>query len=113
VKLGKAITYLLRHWRPLTLFLCEAGAPLGFWPRTETSDNVPGGRKAGVDSDSGYGRFYRRPALSPDERLLYYRHLALASPMRAATSRMFPLSNEGGGLASKLVTAMYWNESSA
>jgi transposase len=26
--LGKAITYLLRHWRPLTLFLCEAGAPL-------------------------------------------------------------------------------------
>jgi hypothetical protein len=26
--LGKAITYLLRHWRPLTLFLREAGAPL-------------------------------------------------------------------------------------
>jgi hypothetical protein len=25
---GKAITYLLRHWRPLTLFLREAGAPL-------------------------------------------------------------------------------------
>ena len=26
--LGKAITSLLRHWRPLTLFLREAGAPL-------------------------------------------------------------------------------------
>jgi len=26
--LGKAITYLLRHWRPLTLFLREAGAPV-------------------------------------------------------------------------------------
>src|SRR6266478_4457438 len=26
--LGKAITYLLRHWRPLTLFLREARAPL-------------------------------------------------------------------------------------
>jgi len=26
--LGKAIQYLLRHWRPLTLFLREAGAPL-------------------------------------------------------------------------------------
>jgi hypothetical protein len=26
--LGKAITYLLRHWRPLTLFLRVAGAPL-------------------------------------------------------------------------------------
>ena len=26
--LGKAITYLLRHWRPLTLFLRLAGAPL-------------------------------------------------------------------------------------
>ena len=25
--LGKAITYMLRHWRPLTLFLREAGAP--------------------------------------------------------------------------------------
>ena len=25
--LGKAITYLLRHWRPLTLFLREAGRP--------------------------------------------------------------------------------------
>jgi transposase len=25
--LGKAITYLLRHWRPLTLFLREAGGP--------------------------------------------------------------------------------------
>lgn len=25
--LGKAITYLLRHWRPLTLFLRQAGAP--------------------------------------------------------------------------------------
>jgi hypothetical protein len=26
--LGKAIRYLLRHWRPLTLFLRQAGAPL-------------------------------------------------------------------------------------
>jgi hypothetical protein len=26
--LGKAITYLLRHWRPLTLFLRQAGAPV-------------------------------------------------------------------------------------
>jgi transposase len=26
--LGKAITYLLRHWRPLSLFLRQAGAPL-------------------------------------------------------------------------------------
>jgi len=26
--LGKAITYLLRHWRPLTLFLRQSGAPL-------------------------------------------------------------------------------------
>ena len=26
--LGKAITYLLRHWRPLTAFLREPGAPL-------------------------------------------------------------------------------------
>jgi transposase len=26
--LGKAITYLLRHWRPLTTFLRVAGAPL-------------------------------------------------------------------------------------
>ena len=26
--LGKAINYLLRHWRPLTLFLRQAGAPL-------------------------------------------------------------------------------------
>jgi len=26
--LGKAIAYLLRHWRPLTLFLRQAGAPL-------------------------------------------------------------------------------------
>jgi transposase len=26
--LGKAITYLLRHWRSLTTFLREAGAPL-------------------------------------------------------------------------------------
>jgi len=26
--LGKAITYLLRHWRPLTLFLWQVGAPL-------------------------------------------------------------------------------------
>jgi hypothetical protein len=26
--LGKAITYLLRHWQPLTLFLRQAGAPL-------------------------------------------------------------------------------------
>ena len=26
--LGKAITYFLRHWRPLTLFLRQAGAPL-------------------------------------------------------------------------------------
>jgi len=26
--LGKAITYLLRHWRPLTLFLRVAGAPV-------------------------------------------------------------------------------------
>ena len=26
--LGKAITYLLRHWRPLTLFLRIAGAPV-------------------------------------------------------------------------------------
>ncbi|HMF75012.1 MAG TPA: transposase [Bryobacteraceae bacterium] len=30
--LGKAIAYLLRHWRPLTLFLRQGGAPL---------DNVP------------------------------------------------------------------------
>src|ERR1035437_2075343 len=27
--LGKAITYLLRHWKALTTFLREAGAPLG------------------------------------------------------------------------------------
>ena len=27
--LGKAITYLLRHWKGLTAFLREAGAPLG------------------------------------------------------------------------------------
>jgi transposase len=26
--LGKAITYLLRHWKGLTPFLREAGAPL-------------------------------------------------------------------------------------
>jgi len=26
--LGKAMNYLLRHWRPLTLFLRQAGAPL-------------------------------------------------------------------------------------
>jgi hypothetical protein len=26
--LGKAIAYLLRHWRPLTLFLRQAGTPL-------------------------------------------------------------------------------------
>ena len=26
--LGKAITYLLRHWKTLTTFLREAGAPL-------------------------------------------------------------------------------------
>jgi transposase len=26
--LGKAITYLLRHWKPLTLFLRQAGVPL-------------------------------------------------------------------------------------
>src|SRR5665811_1258284 len=26
--LGKAISYLLRHWQPLTLFLRKAGAPL-------------------------------------------------------------------------------------
>ena len=26
--LGKAITYLLRHWKGLTAFLREAGAPL-------------------------------------------------------------------------------------
>ena len=26
--LGKAITYLLRHWKRLTLFLRQAGAPL-------------------------------------------------------------------------------------
>jgi hypothetical protein len=26
--LGKAITYLLRHWKALTLFLRQAGAPL-------------------------------------------------------------------------------------
>src|ERR1700752_695134 len=26
--LGKAIQYMLRHWRPLTLFLREAGAPV-------------------------------------------------------------------------------------
>src|SRR3954452_17562869 len=26
--LGKAITYLLRHWKPLTLFLRQSGAPL-------------------------------------------------------------------------------------
>lgn len=26
--LGKAITYMLRHWRPLTLFLRVAGAPV-------------------------------------------------------------------------------------
>jgi transposase len=26
--LGKAMTYLLRHWRPLTLFLRQVGAPL-------------------------------------------------------------------------------------
>jgi hypothetical protein len=26
--LGKAITYLLRHWHPVTLFLRQAGAPL-------------------------------------------------------------------------------------
>ena len=26
--LGKAVTYLLRHWRPLTLFLRQAGSPL-------------------------------------------------------------------------------------
>ena len=26
--LGKAITYLLRHWKALTAFLQEAGAPL-------------------------------------------------------------------------------------
>ena len=26
--LGKAITYLLRHWKPLTLFVRQAGAPL-------------------------------------------------------------------------------------
>ena len=26
--LGKAVKYLLRHWKPLTLFLREAGAPL-------------------------------------------------------------------------------------
>ena len=27
--LGKAITYLLRHWKALATFLREAGAPLG------------------------------------------------------------------------------------
>jgi len=26
--LGKAMTYLLRHWKGLTLFLRQAGAPL-------------------------------------------------------------------------------------
>jgi hypothetical protein len=26
--MGKAITYLLRHWKGLTAFLREAGAPL-------------------------------------------------------------------------------------
>jgi len=26
--LGKAITYLLRHWKALTLFLRQAGTPL-------------------------------------------------------------------------------------
>src|SRR2546423_11151422 len=26
--LGKAITYLLRHWKPLTLFLRQVGSPL-------------------------------------------------------------------------------------
>jgi transposase len=28
--LGKAITYLLRHWRPLTLFLRQAGSPASY-----------------------------------------------------------------------------------
>jgi transposase len=32
--LGKAITYLLRHWRPLTLFLRQAGA---HWITTSSS----------------------------------------------------------------------------
>jgi hypothetical protein len=36
--LGKAITYLLRHWKALTLFLREAGAPL------DNSRTGPGSR---------------------------------------------------------------------
>jgi Transposase IS66 family len=37
---GKAIAYLLRHWRPLTLFLRQAGAPIDdfdtlIWPPSD------------------------------------------------------------------------------
>jgi transposase len=40
--LGKAITYLLNHWQPLTLFLRQPGAPLGRVERWR------GGRRQGI-----------------------------------------------------------------
>jgi transposase len=46
--LGKAITYLLRHWKALTLFLREAGAPLDIMP-------TPGLCRATIAKDRGHG----------------------------------------------------------
>jgi hypothetical protein len=62
--LGGAIGYMLRHWEKLTLFLRQAGAPLG---RVETWRG-------------GLGRAYRFPALSSAGA-------SLAPPCSVSTSR--------------------------
>ena len=67
--LGKAITYVLRHWRPLTLFLREKGAPIDnniCRESFEASRSAPKERDVLPDAERRMGR---RSVHEPDPHL--------------------------------------------
>ena len=67
--LGKAITYLLRHWKGLTLFLRQAGRPTGQQPLRkgiEAGGSASQERLVLSDAERGAGG---RPVHEPDSHL--------------------------------------------
>ena len=85
--LGKAITYLLRHWRPLTLFLRQAGAPLDnniVERALKTSRPAPQECIVLSDPERGAGG---RPVHEPDSHLPVVRRQLVRLPDRAAAAR--------------------------
>ena len=94
--LGKAITYLLRHWKALTLFLREAGAPAGQQHRRKSPEaGGPAPQECAVlpDAERGAGG---RPVHEPDPHLPVVRRQLVRLPDRAAAARPGTGGQPGG-----------------